>query len=261
MQLRFDDGGRDDLPLDVGEISFGGGPDDDVALPQSDPGLARLSRQPRKIMLNAVRAAQARVNGRSVAELALLRAGDLVEIGGTRMTLVSSKRSQPAPPSNGVDYDELEHRPTVSPQLRMLSGGGAGRLIPIAPELRFGSGSDPLTGGDDSAAVTITARADAVCATAAEGAALAVNGHDLSSALLRHGDQICIGNHRVELEAPAYRTGPPVTGQHDILFNEPTPQPSPVAPVDTGVNRTDKVIIGLCLAACVAMVLLVALRL
>ncbi len=255
MQLRFDDASREDLAFDQGEISLGGGPDDDVALPHAAPRLARLRRRTRQILLDVDAEAHVQVNGRPVRSLALLRAGDQLTVETTQMTLVSSRPNQPPPSHLDEGGDEFEHQPTLPPQLRWLSGDHSGQLVAVNGALPLGAD------GEHPAPVTVEATRDAVVAKSQQEGQLVVNGHEVTEAMLRHGDQIRVAQHRLELEAPAYRAGPPVTGQHDILFKEPSAEAQAAPATDVGVSGSDKVIIGICLAACVAMVLLVALRL
>lgn len=254
MRLRFEDGARDDLVWDEGEISLGGGPDDDIALPQSEPCVARLLRAPRRILLHVGPDARARVNGRSVAELALLRVGDLVEVGGMPMTLVSSRQNRG--PAHGGGLDEFERAPAVAAQLRCLTGPEAGRLLLLSDAAQIGG----QVNGQASAEATLSASPEAVVIRADAGS-LMVNGHPVVEAMLRHGDQIRLGSDRWEVEAPAYRAGRPVSGQHDIMFREPARDPIPVPTPSNGMSRADMIIIAVCVAACAAMVTLVALRL
>lgn len=154
-----------------------------------------ISEDRRGLVLEVLPGAQhVYVNARPVRERALLRYGDVLSIGGCKLALLPDDEGPAASPRSRVQ--DVAPRPGFA-ALRAVAGTMSGRLLPIEGKLVLG-GRGFLPAGLpqcefklDEAGVRLDADAQVF-----------VNGAPRRRAVLKAGDQLALGEHRLVLEAP-----------------------------------------------------------
>lgn len=192
------------------------------------------------------------VNARPVHEVALLRLGDLVSFGDTRMIVKPDRDDwiEQSLPSQALqpavdDAGRIAARRVV---LRGLSGDLFGRTVALSNPVTIGAGANATIRLDEPGIephhATIEADASQVVLRATDGAAgHRVNGVVVRSAILAPGDQLSFGQQRFQLEAPGL---PPRGKRFDLEPGQhagntqtmravvaPEPPPRPAKPADS----------------------------
>jgi len=213
MRLTFPNGEHEPLTFDQGELLIGSDPACAVAL-KADGLKAMhvvLAIDPRGLVLSVLGTGgpPTVVNGRVVAELALLRAGDTLTVASIEIALKSNDGNRETPPARDVTRETVSGSyPRVL--LRGLSGDWSGRAAHLRDTLRFGSDPDcdvdlpPEHAAAHHCSIDLDL-AGIFLRAAAAGNRVEVNGHEFESAILKPNDQILIGGQRFLIEAPGYR--------------------------------------------------------
>jgi len=205
---------RDTVPCGAGPVHMGSAPDNDVVPVGAgvDPHHVALTVDARGLLLTVQPGCQrVYVNARAVREKALLRYGDTVTLGANKFLVAAD-----AAPVEVRDVGDAVAYPGQA-GLRVMSGGASGQLLPVAPELRLGTGSRYF--GELSYACRVVQTGDGLIFES-ESAAPRVNGWRCQRARLSPDDQIVLGEHRFVVEAPGLQCV-----AHAIA------QPAPVAPI------------------------------
>lgn len=167
------------------------------------------------------------VNARPVRERALLRLGDHLNVGGSKLLLLPDDPpgddefvSRDAP--NGIA------RPGLA-ALRAVAGTLSGRLLPVETTLTLGSRGMVLPGVIGVCALQVSG--DAVLLDAADSGVL-VNGLPHKRGKLHGGDQLTLGEHRFVVEAPGL--------QGEIAAEQEAPsEPPPVRRPESRASRAE----------------------
>ncbi len=270
MHLVFPHGEHDKVALGKGTFSIGAAETCDITLAQQ--GLldshAMIAVDHRGITLLAEDGVDnITVNQRSIDSKSILRLGDQLNIGKVEMILSGDQNrlKDLSSASGTVATANREHPPRFL--IRGLSGPLAGQAIPLFDELRLNADSQDRALQGTDAEANLQVEPGGVFLRDAKG--ISVNGHAVSNAQLRAGDQLVAGQLRFMLEAPGFVPGKAysgvaeeVTGSGNTqVFTAPVVQPAaetPVAadepspPPDT--QRRDAIIVAVCLALSAAMV-------
>ncbi|MGA9421684.1 MAG: FHA domain-containing protein [Rhodanobacteraceae bacterium] len=227
MRLCFPNGEHADVLVDEGTASIGSADDNDIVVagPNIAARHASISVDARGVVMNILdSAARTHVNARPVREKALLRLGDLLNLGAMAVLLKpdrddSIERSLPPLDDGSQDQDAVPSR-TV---LRGMSGAYFGRTVTIDQRLVIGRGGEcGLRIDEPSVALrhaAVETHSDSVHLRNLDSTAGTwVNGVLVRDAVLHSGDQLVFDQHRFLLEAP----GMPLRGQMDT----PAPRPS-----------------------------------
>lgn len=198
--LHFCDTSRPDLPLDTGVLALGRGPTGLAPMAADGPWLLQLCNDRRGIWLTVAEGLRGvHVNGRPVLQLAMLRAGDSVHIGGQELQLVTAT---PAPlPATAASRDD---NGTLRLVLRGVGGPHHGRSLSLERPRRIGSAASTDLRIEGHGIRTDLARIEMadgkpVLRDAATGVRL--NGLPVQHAVLKPGDQLWFGlQHRFVLE-------------------------------------------------------------
>ena len=188
---------RDDFASSATTITIGRDAGCDLRL--DDTGIVgchlRLSHDRRGIVLDVLPGApRVYVNARPVRERALLTAGDQISVGSAQL-LFKSDQPPPAAPVASADAQ----CPPGSAILRMLTGAMSGQILAVALTLDLGAADLPA----GSVRVELCDGVPCLRSRAEHEAPwLRVNGHAVSSARLRDGDQVMLGTQRFRVEAP-----------------------------------------------------------
>lgn len=178
-------------------MHIGSAPDDAVVLTGAGvaPGHLTLLADARGLVLTVRSGCQrVYVNARAVRESALLRYGDTVMLGPNKFLVTTdSAPPEPDPAASGGTAA------TGQVALRIVSGAASGQALPVASDLRIGTGTRLF--GDLAYACRIAQTADGLIFES-DSAAPRANGWRCSRASLSAGDQIALGEHRVVVEAP-----------------------------------------------------------
>ncbi|HJU07826.1 MAG TPA: FHA domain-containing protein [Rhodanobacteraceae bacterium] len=161
------------------------------------------------------------VNARPVRERALLRFGDHLNVGGSKLLLL---------PDDPSGDDEFVSRETANgaarpgfAALRAVAGTLSGRLLPVETILTLGSRGAVLPGVAGVCALQVSG--DAVLLEAADSGVL-VNGLPRKHGKLHSGDQLILGEHRFVVEAPSLQGE---TAAEQEAPSEPPPVRQPEA--------------------------------
>lgn len=198
MRIEFANAEREGLDWPSGEVRIGSAADNALVLQGSGiaPYHLRLCRDARGIVMQVEPdAPRVYVNARPVRERALLRAGDVLGIGGVSLRLCEAGDLQ-----GGTGPD------LAVAALRAVAGPLSGRVAAVGERLDLGTGGRwPLALGDAADARLAVVREDGrLCLEAGSVPArhpVCVNGEVVARAWLRDGDQIGVGAHRFVLDA------------------------------------------------------------
>ena len=229
MRLSFPNGEHADVIASSGVVGIGSAEGNGIVLDQSGvrPTHARLVLDPRGMILEVLdAAAQTHVNARPVLEKALLRLGDIVNIGAVAIVLKPDR-------DDLIDVQvPAGVKPTgtragaVGVVLRGVSGAHYGKTIAVGEQLVLGHGRQGLDldepgMGERHAAIEVVADAILLRDLGSSGGTW-VNGVPVRDAVLHPGDQLAFGRNRFILEAPGF----PARGQ-------PASTPATFAPAIT----------------------------
>lgn len=221
MRIEFLHSAREDFLWTNARLSIGSSADNDLVLAATQAAPRHLSiEQDRRGWVLRVQPAATRVyvNARPVRERALLRPGDTLSVGDCRMLL----RETASPDPCDVPPSPPQARSTAA--LRALAGALSGRVLPIGDGLVLGAyGRYPLElPQGETASLRLDWRDQRLWLESVSASAsypLRVNGVAVQSVILRPGDQLSLGPHRLLLDAPGMRLEP-----------EPAPLAVPTAP-------------------------------
>ncbi|MFK7955536.1 MAG: FHA domain-containing protein [Lysobacterales bacterium] len=270
MHLVFPHGEHDKVALGKGTFSIGAAEVCDITLAQQ--GLldnhAMIAVDHRGITLLAEDGvSNITVNHRSIESKSILRLGDQLIIGDVEILLSgdSGRLNDLSGASGDVAQANREHPPKFL--IRGLSGPLAGQAIALFDQIHLGAdGANPVFEGTDAEA-SLQVEQSGVFMRNAKG--IEVNGHAVSEAQLRAGDQLVAGSLRFMLEAPGFVPGKAYSGVAEEVtasgntqvFTAPVVEPAadssggadePSPAPDT--QRRDALIVAVCLALSAAMV-------
>ncbi len=214
MRLVFPGREHADISLNPGELSFGRSGECDVQLaaPGWSPHLATLTVDPQRGLWLRVESGQGlvHVNARPIREHAMVRLGDVVNLGEVRFCVMLDKEDaivRELPSHRSLPRDGVTQASAVRAVLRSLAGPFHGRTFPLGNGLLIGSAADADIQIDDAGLAPhharITLRHDQVILRAEKpGNKLRVNGEVVENAVLHPDDQLAIEPHRFVVEAP-----------------------------------------------------------
>jgi hypothetical protein len=212
MRIEFPRSAREDFHWTQPQLRIGSAPDNDLVLAAGHAAEhhVRIQHDRRGWVLQVLSpAARIHVNARPVRERALLRAGDVVSVGGCRMLLRDDEdpaRREAAPvPQEGCC--------TVA--LRAVGGPLSGRVLSLGDRLELGAQSRiPLDlPQGEQASLRIFWHAGQLMLEAGQSSAshpLRVNGVVADRLALQPGDQIGLASHRFVIDAPGMMPETPV---------------------------------------------------
>jgi hypothetical protein len=179
-----------------------------------------ISEDRRGLVLEVLPGAQhVYVNARPVRERALLRYGDVLSVGGSKLALLPDEAGEAA--WSRPQLREAAARPGFA-ALRAVSGSMSGRLLPIEDKLVLG-GQGFLPAGLPQCELKL----DGAGVYLDAGGQVFVNGASCKRTVLRAGDQLALGEHRFVLEAPGLQAAVLAAQEQDY---DPQPEPVVVEP-------------------------------
>lgn len=216
MRIEFPRSAREDFHWTQPQLRIGSAPDNDLVLAAGHAAEhhVRIHHDRRGWVLQVLSAAaRIHVNARPVRERALLRAGDVVSVGGCRMLLRDDEDPAQRPPLTVSQ----EGRCTVA--LRAVGGPLSGRVLSLRDSLELGSQSRvPLDlPQGEHASLRIFWHAGELVLEAGETSAsypLRVNGVVAGRLALQPGDQIGLASHRFVVDAPGMMPEAPMPELH-----------------------------------------------
>lgn len=228
LRFRFPDRSRDDLVLGPGVHAVGHGPDGLRLVGRGADARIQVSVDGRGSWLQLREGgSRVHVNGRPVRRMALLRAGDAVHIDGVELGLVGAE-PQPVP-------DEEPESAIANRQvLRGIGGVHHGRSFTLDCPRTLGSASDSDICLDEPGVadrqLQLLPYGTGVVLRKLDGQGRClVNGHPVTEALLRAGDQLLVGNgQRFLVESPLSRApaATPVAPEYPAEVFEAVAEPS-----------------------------------
>lgn len=210
MRLTFPNGEHAAVELDGDELSIGSDRSNRVAVASVGlaPTHARLRLDRKGLWMRVGDPGHpVHVNARPVRALALLRAGDLLCLGHMQVQLCGDRPGEPVEPADEPTGDEAPV-PTSACRvvLRGVAGSHFGRSVSLRAKRVLGTGEAADIRIDDPSLAGLTVELalheDQVSLHVRRGEGVLVNGIACSRALLRHGDQVSVEQHRFVLEAP-----------------------------------------------------------
>lgn len=219
---------RDPILCGQGPVRFGSAPDNDIVPIGAGvgPRHAAIVADGRGLVLTVNPGSQrVYVNARAVREKALLRYGDTLALGANKFLLTTDA----APPQAGGSSGTGSNTGLVV--LRILSGTSSGQALTVAPELHLGTGTRHFS--ELAYACKIAQTSDGLVFESAS-AAPRINGWHCNNALLAHGDQIVLGEHRLVVEAPGLQYVAHVAAlpPPPVVAPRPNPQPDGTSPTE-----------------------------
>lgn len=216
MRIEFPRSAREDFHWTQPQLRIGSAPDNDLVLAAGHAAEhhVRIQHDRRGWVLQVLSAAaRIHVNARPVRERALLRAGDVVSVGGCRMLL----RDDEDPAQRPALQVSQEGRCTVA--LRAVGGPLSGRVLSLGDSLELGSQSRvPLDlPQGEQASLRIFWHAGELMLEAGQASAsypLRVNGVVAGRLALQPGDQIGLASHRFVVDAPGMMPEAPMPELH-----------------------------------------------
>jgi hypothetical protein len=216
MRIEFPRSAREDFHWTQPQLRIGSAPDNDLVLAAGHAAEhhVRIQHDRRGWVLQVLSAAaRIHVNARPVRERALLRAGDVVSVGGCRMLL----RDDEDPAQRAAAPVSQEGCCTVA--LRAVGGPLSGRVLSLGDSLELGAQSRvPLDlPQGEQASLRIFWHAGQLMLEAGQPSAsypLRVNGVVAGRLALQSGDQIGLASHRFVVDAPGMMPEAPVPELH-----------------------------------------------
>lgn len=242
---------REPVACGDGPIRIGSAPNDDIVLTGSgiERHHATVQLDSRGLVLSiSPGCPRVYVNARAVRERALLHLGDTLTVGSAKLRVTADA----APDAGTGPSADLDDEPRVPVALRIVSGHESGQALLVQPELRLGAGTRHF--GELSYGCVIE-RTDSGLLFTSSGAQARVNGWHCTRAMLGHGDQITLGEHRLLVEAPALQYAARLA-----LLPPPPPLPAQDAPApeSAGAPSSQVGVWGLILAAAVLAAIIAA---
>lgn len=188
---------RDPVVCGAGPVRIGSAPNDDVVL--AGAGVERhhatLEADARGLVLTVSPGCpRVYVNARAVREQALLHYGDTLSLGSSKLRVASD-----AAPTDLAEESGTDDAGIGPVALRIVSGPDSGRALGVEPELHLGGGTRHF--GDLAFACRLQ-RVPGGLRFDSDGMQPRINGWHCQRAMLGHGDQITLGEHRLLVEAP-----------------------------------------------------------
>jgi len=216
MRIEFPRSARDDFHWTQPQLRIGSAPDNDLVLAAGHAAEhhVRIEHDRRGWVLQVLPgAARIHVNARPVRERALLRAGDVVSVGGCRMLL----RDDEDPAQRPALQVPQEGRCTVA--LRAVGGPLSGRVLSLGDSLELGSqGRVPLDlPRGEQASLRVFWHEGELTLEAGQTSAsypVRVNGVVAGRLALQPGDQIGLASHRFVVDAPGMMPEAPMPELH-----------------------------------------------
>jgi pSer/pThr/pTyr-binding forkhead associated (FHA) protein len=223
MRIEFPNTAREDFHWTQAQLRVGSAPDNDLVLAAGQAAAHHLRIQQDRsgwVLQVLPSADRIHVNARPVRERALLRPGDVISVGDSRLLLRADQDPALRPPLNVPE----QGRCTVA--LRVVAGPLSGKVWPLHESLELGPhGRFPLElPQGDSAALRIQWMDGQLQLESIQPAAhhpLRVNGVVTRQLALQPGDQIGLAMHRFVVEAPGMEPEP------EIVVPEPPSEPLP----------------------------------
>lgn len=233
MRIEFPNAAREDFHWAQTQLRIGSASDNDLVLAtsQTAPHHLRIQQDRRGWVLQVLPSAdRIHVNARPVRERALLRAGDVVSVGDSRMLLRADVDPALRPPL-GVPE---QGRCTVA--LRAVAGPLSGRVLPLRDSLELGpQGCCPLElPQGEAAALRLFWQDGQLLLEAIQSSArhpLRVNGVAAQKLALQPGDQIGLAMHRFVVDGPGMEPEPEIVMPEPPLEHLPEEAAGPTGEV------------------------------
>ncbi len=211
MRLSFPNGEHADVTVGEGVVSIGSAEGNSIVLASGalQPRHARILVDPRGLILEVTdAAARTHVNARPIVEKALLRLGDVVNVGSAAI-LLKPDRDESIVTMLPSGSRAAPRQGPVAVVLRGVTGAHFGKTVPITDALVIGHGRGAGLDIDEAEVaerhVAIELSGDAIHLRRLDArSGVTVNGVDVLDAVLHPGDQIAFGRNRFVLEAPGY---------------------------------------------------------
>lgn len=202
LRIGFPGQAREDACLQQAVIRIGSDDDSDIQLDSGDVALyhASIEYRYRCWMLQVADGAErVHVNARPVRELALLRLGDVISVGGSKLILLQDSGALDG--RTGKLADARTEPGSHLAGLRCVAGPLSGRLFLLCPDLQL----DRLLLAGMEGCVRVHDTRDGARFEQLGEATMRVscNGNATKSGTMRNGDQLSWGRHRFVLETSA----------------------------------------------------------
>lgn len=228
MRIQFVSSDRPGVDWTGPNLRIGSGDGCDVLLNAAGVASmhAELRRESGALWLLVSRgASRVYVNARPVRECALVRAGDMLSLGGQRLLLCTDRE----PASAGTsEAREARHAEAATVALRVVAGPWSGRVWPVGDELLLNGSGQPLeASGSAEAALCVgwnRGRPQLETRSGTGGHAPSVNGLPVKQAALRNGDCIGLGPHRFVVDAWGLEPDPDALPPRQAPPAEPLPE-------------------------------------
>lgn len=220
MRLGFINTNREAFRSADARVRIGRADGNDLVL--AAPGVAErhlaIAEDRRGLVLEVLPGAQhVYVNARPVRERALLRYGDILSVGGCKLSLLAEESARDGDASRPLARAAAP-RPGFA-ALRVVSGAWSGRLFSIEGKLSLGGRGFALPG---LPACELKLE-EAGLRLETSDAQVSVNGIPRKRAMLQAGDQLTLGENRFVVEAPGLQA---VVLAAQELEDDPLPVPS-----------------------------------
>ncbi|MGB8716427.1 MAG: FHA domain-containing protein [Rhodanobacteraceae bacterium] len=251
LRIGFADGAQDDFHLSKPQLGIGADPDNDIVLEESGMAARHLTIEFRHrcwMLFVADGAERVHVNARPVRQMALLRLGDVISLGGRKLILLPAREQVEVPVQSGNPGDASTSRQQAG--LRCVAGPLSGRFLLLQPDLQL---DHLLLPGMDGCVRVRAANGGVSFEQMSEGTVQpACNGIPAKRAVMREGDQLSWGRHRFVLEASPL---PDRSQSHADSGSTPVVEPA----ADSGSDTHELgwlLGVAAVLAACIAVLLL-----
>lgn len=275
MKIEFPGGEHVEHPLRHGRVRIGSAADNEIALAAGHvrPHHVELHADPRRgvELLVMDGASDVAVNARPVREKAILRPGDVINLGALRMRLRPADARREQPPKADARAGESARQVPPRVVLRGLAGRLVGKIMTLRGRTVLGSAPDCDLVLDD----TGMAPRHALIENTPDGLFLRdlgsaegtwVNGILLRDAVLKPGDQIAFERNRFLIEAPGYLLNLGEEAPRDQVTSVQRPLQIPVPnepqadPASAGGGVVDWIIMAAAVVTLVALGVLVYLQ-
>lgn len=224
MRLGFLNTNREAFRSAGARVRIGRADGNDLVL--GTPGVAErhlaIAEDRRGLVLEVLPGAQhVYVNARPVRERALLRYGDVLSVGGCKLSLLAEETARDGAAPRPLARDAAP-RPGFA-AMRVVSGAWSGRLLPIEGKLTLGGRGFALPGLPECELKLD----EAGLRLEMSHAQVSVNGVPRKRAMLQPGDQLTLGENRFVVEAPGLQAA--VLAAQE-LEDDPLPIPAAFEP-------------------------------